>query len=316
MKQIKEILIASVSLFLLGFGICMAVSTFFMYREGEQEYEALREYVNEEEREEDESEEQDSTLASKATVDFQALRKINSDIIAWIRIPDTKIDYPIVQGKNNAYYLKHMFQKTEHAAGSIFLDVDNEADFSNRKSILYGHNMKDGSMFQGLHRFQEESYLQEHNQVYLYLPDNRELVYKVIKCGYVKADSDTFWLGEPVETPQLLLSTCGADSSKRLVVWCELPQEEEEMTEENIKDIEILDFVVYLLSYLFKTLLMFFLFLLYKLLSSFTLRQLRDTFNSSKQSLYLSKQSIDTTSSCEELFFIAFFMLLKRNVTF
>ena len=92
----------------------------FMYREGEQEYEALREYVNEEEREEDESEEQDSTLASKATVDFQALRKINSDIIAWIRIPDTKIDYPIVQGKNNAYYLKHMFQKTEHAAGSIF----------------------------------------------------------------------------------------------------------------------------------------------------------------------------------------------------
>ena len=114
MKQIKEILIASVSLFLLGFGICMAVSTFFMYREGEQEYEALREYVNEEEREEDESEEQDSTLASKATVDFQALRKINSDIIAWIRIPDTKIDYPIVQGKNNAYYLKHMFQKTEH----------------------------------------------------------------------------------------------------------------------------------------------------------------------------------------------------------
>ena len=215
---------------------------FFCTGGGEQEYEALREYVNEEEREEDESEEQDSTLASKATVDFQALRKINSDIIAWIRIPDTKIDYPIVQGKNNAYYLKHMFQKTEHVAGSIFLDVDNEADFSNRKSILYGHNMKDGSMFQGLHRFQEESYLQEHNQVYLYLPDNRELVYKVIKCGYVKADSDTFWLGEPVETPQLLLSTCGADSSKRLVIWCELPQEEEEMTEENIKDIEILDF--------------------------------------------------------------------------
>ena len=214
MKQIKEILIASVSLFLLGFGICMAVSTFFMYREGEQEYETLREYVKEEERKENESEVQAPTPANKTTV----------------------------QGKDNAYYLKHTFQKTEHAAGSIFLDMDNEADFSNRKSILYGHNMKDGSMFQGLHRFQEESYLKEHNQVYLYLPDNRELVYTVTKCGYVKADSDTFWLGEPVETSQLLLSTCGADSSKRLVVWCELPQEEEEMTEENIKDIEILDF--------------------------------------------------------------------------
>ena len=132
MKQIKEILIASVSLFLLGFGICMAVSTFFMYREGEQEYETLREYVKEEERKENESEVQAPTPANKTTVDFQALKKINSDIIAWIRVPDTKIDYPIVQGNNNAYYLKHMFQKTEHAAGSIFLDVDNEADFSNR----------------------------------------------------------------------------------------------------------------------------------------------------------------------------------------
>ena len=228
MKQIKEILIASVSLFLLGFGICMAVSTFFMYREGEQEYEALREYVNEEEREEDESEEQDSTLASKATVDFQALRKINLDIIAWIRIPDTKIDYPIVQGKNNAYYLKHMFQKTEHAAGSIFLDKDNSPDFSNRKSILYGHNMKDGSMFQGLHKYENEQYLEIHNKVYLYLPDGQTLIYSVIKCGYVSANSDTFWLGEPVETRQLLLSTCGSDSSKRLVLFCELPEESEE----------------------------------------------------------------------------------------
>ena len=82
MKQIKEILIASVSLFLLGFGICMAVSTLFMYREGEQEYETLREYVKEEERKENESEVQAPTPANKTTVDFQALKKINSDIIA------------------------------------------------------------------------------------------------------------------------------------------------------------------------------------------------------------------------------------------
>ena len=176
------------------------------------------------------------------TLGFQELQSMNSDVIAWITVYDTPIDYPVVQGTDNEYYLKHTFKKTEHVAGSIFLDKDNSQDFSNRKSILYGHNMKDGSMFQGLHKYESESYLQEHNKVYLYLPDGETLTYTVIKCGYVKADSDTFWLGEPVETPQLLLSTCGADSSKRLVVWCELPQEEEEMTEENIKDIEILDF--------------------------------------------------------------------------
>ena len=70
--------------------------------------------------------------------------------------------------------------------------------------------MKDGSMFQGLHRFQEESYLQEHNQVHLYLPDNRELVYKVIKCSYVKADSDTFWLGR----------TSGNATAAIVYLWC------------------------------------------------------------------------------------------------
>ncbi|MFR2213338.1 MAG: sortase domain-bontaining protein [Ruminococcus sp.] len=74
---------------------------------------------------------------------------MNPEIIAWIRIPDTRIDYPVVQGTDNEYYLKHTFKKTEHVAGSIFLDKDNSPDFSNRKSILYGHNMKDGSMFRG-----------------------------------------------------------------------------------------------------------------------------------------------------------------------
>ena len=175
-------------------------------------------------------------------IDFNYWQNRNADVYAWIRIPGTKIDYPVVQGDEDGYYLSHDIDKESNIYGAIYTEKVNGKDFSSPNTVLYGHHMKDGSMFQGLHRFQEESYLKEHNQVYLYLPDNRELVYTVTKCGYVKADSDTFWLGEPVETSQLLLSTCGADSSKRLVVWCELPQEEEEMTEENIKDIEILDF--------------------------------------------------------------------------
>jgi len=143
-----------------------------------------------------------------------------------------------VQGTDNEYYLKHTFKKTEHVAGSIFLDKDNSPDFTNRKTILYGHNMKDGSMFQGLHKYESESYLQEHNKVYLYLPDGEALTYTVIKCGYVKADSDTFWLGEQVETRTLLLSTCGSDSLKRLVLFCELPEKGEE-SETNGEDISI-----------------------------------------------------------------------------
>ena len=169
---------------------------------------------------------------------FQELKAMNPDVCGWLTLDHTKIDYPVVQGTDNEYYLKHTFKKTEHVAGSIFLDKDNSPDFSNRKSILYGHNMKDGSMFQGLHKYENEQYLETHNKVYLYLPDGQSLTYSVLRCEYVNADSDTFWLGEPVETSQLLLSTCGSDSSKRLVLFCELPEKGEE-SETNGEDISI-----------------------------------------------------------------------------
>ena len=222
MKQVKEMGIVAVCLLLLGFGICMGIGTYLMYRDGEEEYDNLREYVAvEEPKERKDGETPEENQEETVTVDFEALKKINPEIIAWIRIPDTRIDYPVVQGTDNEYYLKHTFKKTEHVAGSIFLDKDNSPDFTNRKTILYGHNMKDGSMFQGLHKYESESYLQEHNKVYLYLPDG-----------------DTFWLGEQVETRTLLLSTCGSDSLKRLVLFCELPEKGEE-SETNGEDISI-----------------------------------------------------------------------------
>lgn len=228
MKQVKEIAIVAVCLMLLGFGICMGIGTYLMYRDGEEEYDTLREYVAvEEPKENADGETPEENQKETVTVDFETLKKINPEIIAWIRIPDTRIDYPVVQGMDNEYYLKHTFKKTEHVAGSIFLDKDNNPDFSNRKSILYGHNMKDGSMFQGLHKYENEQYRNAHSKVYLYLADGQTLMYTVIKCEYVKADSDAFWLGEQIETRQLLLSTCGSDSSKRLVLFCEPPKESE-----------------------------------------------------------------------------------------
>ena len=203
------------------------------YWKGSHEYKGLQKYVREQPKDESSTEEN-----GEFTVDFSGLKELNPDCIGWIRFENIDISYPIMQGEDNEYYLKHTFKKTEHVAGSIFLDKDNSPDFSNRKSILYGHNMKDGSMFQGLHKYESESYLQEHNKVYLYLPDGEALTYTVIKCGYVKADSDTFWLGEQVETRTLLLSTCGSDSSKRLVLFCEMPEKGEE-SETNGEDISI-----------------------------------------------------------------------------
>ena len=129
MRYIKEIMIVAVCLMVLSFCVCTGFGIYFMYREGVQEYEDLRTYVKETD-EDDHTEGTDGSDGKQTVVDFKALKKINPDIVAWIRIPDTSIDYPVVQGNDDSYYLTHTFKKTEHVAGAIFLDSDNNADFS------------------------------------------------------------------------------------------------------------------------------------------------------------------------------------------
>ena len=170
MRHIKEIMIVAVCLMVLSFCVCTGFGIYFMYREGVQEYEDLRTYVKETD-EDDHTEGTDGSDGKQTVVDFRALKKINPDIVAWIRIPDTSIDYPVVQGNDDSYYLTHTFKKAEHVAGAIFLDSDNNADFSDDKNIIYGHNMKDGSMFRGLRNFLDDEFLKEHQILYLYLPD-------------------------------------------------------------------------------------------------------------------------------------------------
>ena len=75
-------------------------------------------------------------------VDFVVLRETNPDIVAWIYIEGTKINYPIVQGEDNRYYLKHLFSGEWNGSGCIFLDFRNDASFADRHSIIYGHHMK------------------------------------------------------------------------------------------------------------------------------------------------------------------------------
>ena len=79
-------------------------------------------------------------------------------------------------------------------AGTIFLDSDNYAVFSDDKNIIYGHNMKDGSMFHGLRIFLDDEFLKEHHILYLYLPDEGVWIFVIVKCEYTPADGDAFLL--------------------------------------------------------------------------------------------------------------------------
>lgn len=98
---------------------------------------------------------------------FKELYEQNEDIVGWIKIPNTLVDYPILQTDNNDLYMNHDFEKNKHDAGSIFLDF--RCDFTNMYQaahhIIYGHNMKNGTMFQGLTKYEDEEFFKENRYI-------------------------------------------------------------------------------------------------------------------------------------------------------
>lgn len=103
-------------------------------------------------------------------INFKALQEVNPDVIGWIYSPDTTINYPVVQGDDNAYYLKHLADGTENRNGCPFLDVQNSTDFTDDNSIIYGHHMQNGTMFASISWYEDQSYYDEHPMMYLMTP--------------------------------------------------------------------------------------------------------------------------------------------------
>jgi len=113
-------------------------------------------------------------------IDFDALRAdTNEHIYAWITIPDTQIDYPIVQHPDDLdYYLNHNLDGSTGYPGCIYTQCLNAKDFSDFDTVMYGHNMNNGSMFANLHYFEDEVFFNNHPYVYIYT-ENGPLVYQV-----------------------------------------------------------------------------------------------------------------------------------------
>lgn len=124
-------------------------------------------------------------------VDFGALKKQNSDVVGWIYGPGTVINYPVVQGDDNAYYLNHMFDGKENKCGSIFMDCLSAADFSDTNSFIHGHHMKNGSMFASLAGYSRQSYYDSHPVLWLVTPEKSYLV--EIFAGFVTDLENDVW---------------------------------------------------------------------------------------------------------------------------
>lgn len=166
--------------------VCGGVGIFryLQERNAGKEYEELKKEVavqeetpEKEEPAEPEPEQQEPAV--EIPIDFTALQEQNPDVYAWIRVPGTAVDYPILQSpSDNAYYLNHTISGEEKPEGAIFTENYNTKTFEDPNTVIYGHDMKNGSMFQSLHDYMDRDFFENNREVLIYLPD-RILHYRI-----------------------------------------------------------------------------------------------------------------------------------------
>lgn len=112
-------------------------------------------------------------------IDFEELWETNPDVYAWIVIPGTDINYPILQHPiDDSYYLNHNIDGSTGRPACIYTESLNSKDFTDNNTVIYGHNMRNGTMFAQLHKFEDKDFFDEHREIIIYLPD-KVLHYKI-----------------------------------------------------------------------------------------------------------------------------------------
>ena len=198
-------------------------------------------------------EEEDPNIATLEAIDLKALREKNPDVLGWILIPDTKVNYPLMQGTDNGYYLEHTWDGASNSIGSIFLETRNSPDMTDFNTIIYGHNMANGAMFGNLRKYFNTEFWTKHPYVYI-LNDQGIYRYDIFSAYQAQVDSSTYGLSfnqvetrinflemarensqiitdvDPAVTDRIItLSTCsGAGYSTRWVVHARLKMIQEE----------------------------------------------------------------------------------------
>lgn len=178
MKKYRKIIILILFMIIAG---CLAYIVYYYVKkeENEQVYDRIREEVVQTEPEETES-------GLVIPIDFAALQSQNPDVYAWIRIDDTNIDYPVLQSEtDNEYYLNHTIDGTEGYPGSIYTENWNSKNFTDYNTVIYGHEMRDGTMFHDLLSYADMEYMTEHPEIVIYTPD-KKFTYEIF--AYVEFD--------------------------------------------------------------------------------------------------------------------------------
>lgn len=264
-----------ICLAVMAFAVYQLVSIYLAYKAGTDEYDSLRQYTSgtstaesmDETADSAGADEQETVSASSEgadqavysgsvgetdyhtsekppiEVDWESLKAINSDIVAWVYVEDVDISYPVVHTTDDDYYLHRTFEKKDNFAGSIFVEYKNSGAFSDPNTIVYGHNMKNGSMFGSLSDVESKETYKEHPWFWILTPDGnyRYRMFSIRKaavsdetytlfmgtgqsfvdwCEDMYANSDVS-LQKPdfsLDSLVVTLSTCTTDSDHRFVV--------------------------------------------------------------------------------------------------
>lgn len=221
------------------------------YKKGSDEYNSIAQMAVTERDPDQDAEEAEtagpagSTLRPPLDIDFESLRKINTDVIGWIYVEALDgVSYPVVKGKDNDEYLHMTYEKNYNFAGTIFIDYENKPDFSDCNTLVYGHNMKNGTMFGQLKNFSKDDSAYNKSKYFWIFTPEKIYRYEIISAYTTAVDSDTYTLfkgpgqefvdymnkivsysdikttpGElSVEDKIVTLSTCTGNESTRYVV--------------------------------------------------------------------------------------------------
>lgn len=178
----------------IGYASFRLISTQMDYRQGEQAHAELEQFVSPAA----ETAHTDATMETAPAVqseplpvpdtdvysehvdfpevDFAALQEINPDIIGWIVIDNTEINYPVLQGPDNEYYLERMYNKVGNGSGSIYLDYRNARNLSDRNNVLFGHNMQNYTMFYGITMYRTQEFYDSQPTILLMTPEQNYVV--------------------------------------------------------------------------------------------------------------------------------------------
>lgn len=188
-KEIIRKIIFFIALIVFIWSSYELFTIFNEYRKNAKSYKEVEQYAPQIAENEAGSEENKPYVFTEE--DYNKLYEINNDFRGWITIPNTKVNYPLVQGQDNEYYLTHNFKKEYNAGGGIFISYDNKDPFNGKNTIIHGHYMKDKSMFGSLHNYKGGEFANANNKFYITTKDGT-LEYEIFSIYIEEANTNPY----------------------------------------------------------------------------------------------------------------------------